>query len=300
MLASLMAGVAAPVRAEDKKIVLIAGKPSHGPGEHEHNAGVLLFKKCLAAVPGIRVEAHTGGWPADPKALDGAAAVVIYSDGGAGHPALQEDHLQRLGALMAKGAGFACIHYAVEPTLDKGQKEFLEWMGGCFEINWSVNPHWEAAFNQLPRHPIVRGVKPFKISDEWYYHLRFVERMKGVTPLFTALPTAQTLTRPDGEHSGNPAVRQAVAASEPQTVAWAFERPDGGRGFGFTGGHFHKNWGNENMRKLVLNAILWVAKVDVPANGVESAITEADLQQNLDPKGARPQPAPQPAAPAAK
>ena len=300
MLASLMAGVAAPVRAEDRKIVLIAGKPSHGPGEHEHNAGVLLFRKCLESVPGVRVEAHTGGWPADPAALDGAAAVVIYSDGGGGHPALQEDHLQRLGALMAKGVGFACIHYAVEPTREKGQKEFVEWMGGCFEINWSVNPHWEAAFNQLPGHPIVRGVKPFTMSDEWYYHMRFVEGMKGVTPLLTALPTAQTLTRPDGEHSGNPAVRQAVAAGEAQTVAWAFERPDGGRGFGFTGGHFHKNWGNENMRKLVLNAILWVAKVDVPANGVESAVTEADLQQNLDPKAARPQPAPQPAAPAAR
>ena len=41
-------------RAEDKKkIVLIAGRPSHGPGEHEHNAGVLLLKKCLEQVPGI-------------------------------------------------------------------------------------------------------------------------------------------------------------------------------------------------------------------------------------------------------
>ena len=50
------------------------------------------------------------------------------------------------------------------------------------------------------------------------------------------------------------------------------ERPDGGRGFGFTGGHDHKNWGDPNFRKLVLNAILWTAGLDVPSAGVESQV----------------------------
>ena len=63
------------------------------------------------------------------------------------------------------------------------------------------------------------------------------------------------------------------------------ERPDGGRGFGFTGGHTHANWGNENQRKLVLNAILWTAHVPVPKNGVESTATPEQLSANLDPKG---------------
>jgi hypothetical protein len=84
-----------------------------------------------------------------------------------------------------------------------------------------------------------------------------------------------------------------VAAKVPQHVAWAYERPDGGRGFGFTGGHNHLNWGHDDQRKLILNAILWVAKVEVPANGVESRVTEADLMANLDDKPApRPRPAP--------
>ena len=69
-------------------------------------------------------------------------------------------------------------------------------------------------------------------------------------------------------------------------LAWAVERPDGGRGFGFTGAHAHKNWGDPNFRKLVLNAILWTAKLDVPAEGVESTVTGEELKQNLDPKGA--------------
>ncbi len=67
-------------------------------------------------------------------------------------------------------------------------------------------------------------------------------------------------------------------------MAWAFERPDGGRGFGFTGGHFHKNWGNENFRKIVLNAILWTAKMEVPTGGVSCQLTLEELKANLDPK----------------
>lgn len=70
-------------------------------------------------------------------------------------------------------------------------------------------------------------------------------------------------------------------------MMWAVERPDGGRGFGFTGGHFHDNWGNDNYRKVVLNAMVWLAKVDVPKNGIESAVSEADLNANLDPKNPR-------------
>jgi hypothetical protein len=63
--------------------------------------------------------------------------------------------------------------------------------------------------------------------------------------------------------------------------------PDGGRGFGFTGGHKHKNWGDDNYRKVMLNALVWLAKAEVPANGVESTVSEEDLKQNLDPKVVR-------------
>jgi hypothetical protein len=68
-------------------------------------------------------------------------------------------------------------------------------------------------------------------------------------------------------------------------MAWARERPDGGRGFGFTGGHNHWNWGNDDFRKLMLNAIAWTAKVDVPTGGVPSkSLTAEDLLANLDEK----------------
>ena len=273
--------------AADKKIVLVAGTPSHGPGDHEHNAGMLLLKKCLDEVPGLKVEVNLNGWPKDEKVFDAADAIVLYMDGGSGHGALQGDRLQKLDAWMKKGVGLACLHYAVEPTMEKGEKEFLDWIGGAFEIHWSVNPHWDADFTDLPEHPITQGVKPFKINDEWYFNMRFREGMKGVTPILTAIPTQDTTNRADGPHNGNPVVRDLVKRGVPQTVAWAATRDDGGRGFGFTGAHKHKNWGDENFRKIVLNAILWIAKADVPKNGVESKINQEDLKQNLDPKGVK-------------
>jgi type 1 glutamine amidotransferase len=185
---------------------------------------------------------------------------------------------------MDKGVGLVCLHYACEPTKEKGQKEFLDWIGGAFEIHWSVNPHWDASFKKFPDHPIAKGVKPFTMRDEWYYHMRFLDGMAGVTPILSDLPPASTLTRPDGPHSGNPDVRKAVADGELQHVAWARERPNGGRGFGFTGGHFHKNWGNENFRRTVVNAILWTAHLDVPADGAPVALEEAQVNQFLDKK----------------
>jgi len=279
-----------------KNVLMIAGRPSHGPGEHEHNAGIQLLAKCLQQGASDRVETNVhlnAEWPTAEE-LAKADTVVIYSDGGGGHPALKDDRLAQLGKEMKRGCGFVCLHYAVEPTIEKGNKEFIDWLGGAFEINWSVNPHWDANFKELPKHVISNGVKPFGSNDEWYFHMRFRDGMKGVTPLLSDLAPESTMSRPDGHHSGNPAVREAVKNKVPQHVAWAVQRDDGGRGFGFTGGHFHKGWANDEQRKLVLNAIAWTAKAEVPAKGIESKVTDADMQVNLDPKPAR---KPKPAAP---
>ena len=271
--------------AAGKKLVFLAGPPSHYPGDHEHRAGCLLFQSCLDRLPGVTSEVHSNGWPQHPEtAFAGAATIVIYSDGGEGHPFLRDDRLQTIAKLMQQGVGLVCLHYAVEPTKARGEKEFLDWIGGCFEQHWSVNPTWRAKFNKLPAHPITRGVLPFALTDEWYFHLRFRDGMTGVVPILSAVAPPATMNRPDGSHSGNPAVRESVKRGDAQILAWAYERPDGGRGFGFTGGHFHRNWGNDECRKLVLNAILWTAKAEVPADGVSCHVTPQDLQRNLDSK----------------
>src|SRR5690242_16046769 len=85
------ATLCSPAFAADKKIVLIAGGPSHGAGEHEYRAGCLLLQKCLNKIPGITTAVYFNGWPDKPDAFDGAAAILIYADGGDGHPALRGD-----------------------------------------------------------------------------------------------------------------------------------------------------------------------------------------------------------------
>jgi type 1 glutamine amidotransferase len=277
-----------PLQNKTKKIVFVAGKPSHGYGSHEHNAGCMLLAKALeeaASETGLSVltTVYKNGWPTDPTALDNADTVVVYCDGGGRH------YLHKNGEafedIMRRGVGLACIHYGVEVPKGMSGQRFLNWIGGYFETDWSVNPHWMAKFESFPEHPTTNGVNPFEIQDEWYYHMRFSPEMTRVTPLLTAMPPNETLSRKDGPHSGNPAVREAVLTKkQPQHVAWAFERGDGrGRGFGFTGGHFHNNWKNDDFRKLVLNSIVWTAHGEIPDSGIESTTpTEADLEANQD------------------
>ncbi|MFO0941259.1 MAG: PVC-type heme-binding CxxCH protein [Pirellulales bacterium] len=251
-----------------ERIVFLAGRPSHGYGSHEHLAGCRILADTIErGMQGkIKCEVYQGGWPESDGVLEGVKTIVMYADGGGGHPALQ--HLPKLGELMDKGVGFVCIHYAVEVPADRGGPEFLKWLGGYFETHWSVNPHWIANFKSLPNHPVTRGVKPFEANDEWYFHMRFQPEMKGVTPILSAVAPEDTMRRPDGPHSGNPAVRKEVAEGIAQHTAWTYERPNGGRSFGFTGGHYHWNWGREDILRLVCNSILWTAKIEVPADGL--------------------------------
>ena len=275
-----------------KKLVLVAGKPSHPPGAHEFRAGAMLLEKCLDThygsepLPRLVTEVYTGGWPADPTAFDNADAIFFFADGGAGHPAIQSNRLAQIDALAKRGVGIACLHYAVEVPKEKGGPEFLNWMGGYFEPHWSVNPHWKLAQTQLAEgHPITRGVRPFATQDEWYYHMRFKEPPDGVTMILTAVPPDETRDKPDHSHGGNPTVRAAKGARE--ALAWAYERPDGGRGFGCTGAHFHANWADPDFRKLMLNALAWTAGLEVPAEGIASEATDADIAANLDEKPAK-------------
>ena len=253
--------------ADAKHILLIAGNPSHGFGSHEHYAGLKLLAETLDA-SGLPVRTTvTRGWPSDPLLVSSADAIVIFSDGGGGHPALP--HRDQLRAELKKGKGFVCLHYATEVPKGSEGNDWLEFLGGYFETHWSVNPHWIASFDKLPSHPVTQGVKPFKANDEWYFHLRFAAPPAKITPILQAIAPEETMRRPDGPHSGNPDVRKSVAAGEPQTVAWTFERPDGGRSFGFTGAHYHWNWGNESMLRLVTNSIAWSAGVEIPEGGAK-------------------------------
>jgi type 1 glutamine amidotransferase len=207
---------------------------------------------------------------------------------GRGHAA-QPDQTRRgcaqvIGDLAKKSVGIGMMHFAVEVLKDKGGPQFMDWTGGYYEDKFSCNPMWSPDYKTFPDHPVMRGVKPFSCRDEWYMHIRFRAEMKGVTPLLIAKPSEQVRKGPYVWPAG-PYPHIVADSGKDEYMMWCVERDDGGRGFGWTGGHYHKNWSDENYRKTVLNALVWVCKLDVPANGVESTVTEDDLKQNLDPKG---------------
>jgi hypothetical protein len=267
---------AADAAKNERKIVLIAGKKSHGPGEHEYEKGARLLKHCLDTSPnvkGVKTEVILNGWPEDPKVLDDADTIFLFCDGSdrdeKAHPLLHGDRLEQLGKLMSRGCGLVCIHYTVFVPTDRGGKQFQDWIGGYFDYDSHLaaggrggtgRPQWysqlghaktDSTFLSLD-HPISRGCKPFTTKTEYYWKMRFRENDDRLTPILTFDPKKAA-----------PPVRDSL-------VAWAIQRNDGGRGFAFTEGHFHSNWQVEPFRKMVLNALLWTAGAEVPEGGVES------------------------------
>ena len=97
-----------------------------------------------------------------------------------------------------------------------------------------------------------------------------------------AAALGSTRDKPDGTHSNNPTVRAAKGKGVREALAWAYERPGGGRGFGCTGSHFHGNWADDDYRRMILNALVWTSGLEVPAEGVASKPTAEDLVADQD------------------
>ena len=290
---------AVTAKAETKSVVLVAGKPSHPPRMHEFNAGVQLLARCLDDLDQIKVQFVLNGWPEDESIFEAADAIVFFMDGGKRHEVLQEEgrRLKLVDALAARGVGLGFMHYGVEVLADQAGEEFKRWIGGHYEHMHSCNPIWEPNFVAFPDHPVTHGVKPFQIEDEWYFNMRFVGDSSGneraafengmnFVPILVATPSNDVRDGPYVYPRG-PYPHIQASAGRAEAVMWTVERTDGGRGFGFTGGHFHDNWGNDEFRKVVLNAIVWLAKAEVPEGGVSSSVSKEQLDANLDPKPPR-------------
>ncbi len=262
--------------AEERHLLLIAGPDSHGPRAHNHEKGMQLFARELQAIDGLKVSVAINGWPEDESLVDQVDAIVFYADGLEGHPALQEDRLAHLNRRITEdGIGVGMVHFAVHVPVDDGSDEFKEWIGGHYESLYSCNPMWTAEFKEFPEHPITTGVEPFEHHDEWYFNMRFRENMEGVKPILVATPSDETRDGPY-VHPRGPYEHIQAAKGREEVLMWAVEREDGGRGFGFTGGHYHEGWDVVSMRRLVLNAMLWVAEVDIPEGGAPFTISVED------------------------
>jgi quercetin dioxygenase-like cupin family protein len=247
-----------------KKIVIIGGEKSHGPGEHDYPNGIPMIAAWLRAAPafaGADILSYTGGFPADASVLEGASSLVLYFDGVQQKPAPLVDpaRVALLQKVMDAGAGLVALHQA--STLPPGNTDvpLIEWLGA--KRNGMFDRTTEQTTLKLvgATHPVAAGVKEITHNDEYYPTLIFHSERK-VTPILRA-----ELTPKFGDakkQSANPPARGE------HTVAWAFERANGGRSFGFTGAHYVKNLEEPNLRQLLVNAIAWTAKIDVPKTGV--------------------------------
>lgn len=247
------------------KVVFIGDAGTHGPvGNHEFVAGFILMARALhEAYPNVHAVVHSSkNWPKD---LSHADAIIV----GLNHGERAGKDMEIFKATQ-RGAGFMAVHFGVEVNIGVAAKNYLSWMGGYFETGWSVNPWWQPEFKTFTDHPATRGLKPFALRDEWYYHMRFPDDMKGVTPILSAVPPANTVKEEKSDRGGNPDVFKAVNAGKTQHMAWAYDRPDGGRGFGFTGMHLHANHGDDSFRTCLINGAAWVAGLEIPENGVPS------------------------------
>ena len=226
----------------------------------------------------IEAKVHWYGWPEDESIFDGVDACIIYADSGGQFG----EKYAFLDKKVKEGMGIMFMHYGVHPTKEVGEKYYKNWIGGYYDDAFSVNPSWIADLKPKAGHPISRGLEsPFKTYDELYWNLNIHSKNSEVYPLVTAIPTQQNMVRYGSSKFWN--ILAAKKLGTQQSIIWCRDPKEGARGAGFVGGHYHKNWAIDNYRRMILNTIAWVSRVEVPENGVPSkTVTKAMLNQNLN------------------
>jgi type 1 glutamine amidotransferase len=258
---ALAFGLTAPaVGGEPPKKVLLVGSPpdGHPARTHEYAAGVGIIAKLLRPVVGVEVTVATaeGAWGNGPELIGQSDCVVLFLSEGARWVSADEKRLDAFRQLARRGGGLACLHWAMG-TRDAGPiGPFVDLFGGCHGGPDRRYKVLEAAVKAAdPKHLVSAGIADFTVRDEFYYRLKFAQTGGGIKP-----------------------VLQVDIDGDRETVAWAWDRPDGGRSFGFSGLHFHDNWRRAEYRRLVAQGVLWVAKVPVPAQGLSVDLAEADYE----------------------
>ena len=261
--------------AGPKKIVFVAGPKDHGPvgnGRHEYEKDLTVLKHCLdhsENVFGITTKMYTGKVP-DIAELRDAAVIVLESSGDRtpteSHVLFPQNastdqktydaktmaYLIEFDKLMKKRVGLVAFHYTTWVENETGRKLWADWLGGYFlpKVSKTMQSTWSMALTN-EKHPILRGIQPWTYDEEIFGYERLIENPRP-TPLIIGTPKK-------GESS---------------IASWALERKGGGRGFVMTGVDWHKNLALDNYRRLLLNGIVWAARMKVPAGGVQCSASE--------------------------
>jgi type 1 glutamine amidotransferase len=284
ILTAAAQGLLAGAAGKQARVVIVVGPSTHPPGTHEVAAGGRLMQWALenmANVPGVRADV-VYEWPKERRVLEAASTIVFIGD--TFPPQRMPERaaiLRDAGELMRDGRGMACVHYATglraEDVEPDGAHPLLGWLGGYFATR---TPHHQSVARVFPSvkvtpaaagHPVSRGWREFTVDDEPYYNNYFGPQGNKPAANVTAFATA--MLPPE--------------APKREVIAWGVERSDGGRGFAIVMPHFYKNWANEDLRRFILNGIVWTAKVEPPAEGVR---TPAPDLERFKPESVEPKP----------
>lgn len=260
LLALLMTWMGVPaVQAEPKAKVLFVGKqPDHPFGTHMYLHTCGMLSKCLSAGGDVETVV-SDGWPSDASKLKDVSTIVVYTTPAAEF-LLDAPHRDQVDAMMNDGVGLVTIHWAssiFEDNLQRLGPRWMSYLGGTWVSNVGLHTGKSPLVQLQPDHPICRGWEGYEIHDEYYLN----PTIEAATPLL-----------------------EVTAKDQPVIVGWAYERPNGGRSFGTTLGHFYRNFQQEPFRRMIVNAILWTAHVEVPEDGANVAISQADLALPPEPE----------------
>jgi type 1 glutamine amidotransferase len=253
LTATLFGGAATAQEAPPTKILFLGKEPDHPYGSHMymHTSGVLA--ECARLTPGIETVV-SNGWPQDPTTLEGVKTIVVYTNPAA-ELLLDGPHRDQVQAMVRNGVGLVTIHWAStvkKENLERLGPTWLEILGGTWVSN--VGLAWgKAPLRQIqPDHPICRGWTEYEIDDEFY-----------LNPVIQDAKPLLQVRAPNGQDV---------------VVGWVYERPGGGRSFATTLGHPYKNFQIEAFRRMILNGVLWTAKIEVPPSGARVAVSEETLK----------------------
>jgi len=252
-----------------KRILLLGQKPDgHPAGTHEYLPGQRVLKTLLERVPGVSVEIIQADdpWTEGPELLAKADGVVLFVSEGAKWVSADPRRYEAFAKLAERGGGLSVIHWGCGTKDANNIEPFTKLFGACHG-----GPDRKYKFTDFniglptPEHPICSGLKPFAVNEEFYFTLKRAKDAGTITSL------AEIGAAEAGDVSGS-------TSPTPLMVCWAFERADGGRSFGFTGLHYHKNWAREDYRRLLTQGVLWTLKVPVPTAGLDLNVPEALLK----------------------
>lgn len=253
------AGASHAAEPKPKRLLLLAqGPDGHPVQSHEYVAGLRILEKCLAQTPGLDVSRVMADepWPEGPEQLRKADGVVLFLAAGAKWASADNRRLDALAALAGRGGGLSAIHWAMGTKDAKDVAAFVKLFGGC---HGGPDRRYKVLSTTLSpvaqRSPLSNGIQPVEVRDEFYYRLKFAPPPAKVQPVW-----------------------QVPIDGQQETVGWSYERPDGGRSFGFSGLHFHANWRLPEYRRLVTQGVLWTMHVPIPSAGVPVDVSEADLE----------------------